>query len=100
MSFSCDVICLLALIVSSMPICNGFEAMQLIRDYEKEHQRPRSNIAALTGLSSEEDHAKAAKHGANAFFTKPIKMKELSGLLRDWQVLPPVAPVDNSNAVE
>lgn len=74
-----------------MPVCNGFEAMHFIRNFERENNRARARIAALTGLSSEEDQAKAAKHGADAFFTKPIRMKELRALLVDWGILPPNA---------
>lgn len=70
----------------NMPVCNGFEAMQLIRDFEKSAGRARANIAALTGLSSVEDQQKAMSSGADAFFTKPVRMKDLEILMHKWGV--------------
>lgn len=61
----------------------------MIRDFEVENDRSRSRMAALTGLSTGEDRAKAAKRGADAFFTKPVKMKELRTLLETWEVILP-----------
>lgn len=71
----------------NMPICNGFVAMAHIRQFEVESQRSRSHIAALTGLSTPEDRLEAKNCGADAFFTKPVKMQALAELMYAWGVL-------------
>lgn len=71
----------------NMPICNGFVAMSHIRQFEIESERPRCHIAALTGLSTTEDRAEAKSQGADAFFTKPVKLKALAELMHAWGVL-------------
>ena len=70
-----------------MPIMNGHICMSRIRQHEQENGQEPVKIAALTGLSSESDQREALKSGANAFMTKPIRMKELGEILKEWKII-------------
>ncbi|KAG9942013.1 hypothetical protein KCU85_g9379, partial [Aureobasidium melanogenum] len=64
----------------SMPKMNGFESTRAIRDYEVEHDLPRSRVIALTALSSEASRREAEASGLNEFLVKPVSLKTLKSL--------------------
>lgn len=77
----------------SMPIMNGFEATQAIRDLELQRElknegkppRPRAMIIALTGLASGRDQSQAFASGFDLYVTKPASFKEIAKLLDNWE---------------
>jgi CheY-like chemotaxis protein len=67
----------------NMPICDGYEATQLIRTYEKKHSLPAATIIALTALGSEAAYQEAFGSGCDMFLTKPVKLKDLTKIIEE-----------------
>ncbi|KAG9228378.1 hypothetical protein BJ875DRAFT_446930 [Amylocarpus encephaloides] len=79
----------------SMPVCDGFRSIALIRSLERLHLRGTPEgaspptpalIVALTGLASQRDHDAALEAGADHFVTKPLKLLRLKELLVEWNI--------------
>ncbi|KAJ4415709.1 hypothetical protein N0V82_007202 [Gnomoniopsis sp. IMI 355080] len=70
----------------SMPIMDGFEATRRIRAFERETRvggkPPAAAIFALSGLGSAEAQREAFASGIDLFLAKPVKLKELSSILK------------------
>lgn len=64
-----------------MPVMDGHEAMQKIREQDKFQDLP---IIALTALAMSEDRAKCIKSGANDYLAKPLDMDKLLSMMRIW----------------
>ena len=64
-----------------MPVCDGFEATRLIRAFEQQHGLQPTYIIALTGLGSASAQQEAFSSGVDLFFTKPVRLKELTKIL-------------------
>lgn len=63
-----------------MPVCDGIEAVQRIRNLEKEKGPslvPSSRIFMITGQDSSADKARSFAAGADEFYVKPMGMKKL-----------------------
>ena len=73
----------LVLMDMNMPIMDGFEATAKIRSFERKNGLRAANIAALTGVTSEEAMTTAYDAGVNKYLTKPIQMKELTKLVAE-----------------
>ena len=65
-----------------MPIMNGYQATQLIREHD--HQIP---IIALTAGTVKGEREKCLAAGMDDFITKPVGEKAIANLLKKW--LPP-----------
>ena len=59
-----------------MPIMDGLEATQKIRQWERRNELPPVTIIALTALASEEQQ-RCLEAGCTGILSKPIKKKEL-----------------------
>lgn len=77
-----------------MPIMDGFEASRQIRRAENDYRAqigteknssPRTIIAALTGLDSENAQKEAFGSGIDAFLIKPVKRPELQRILQQMK---------------
>jgi CheY-like chemotaxis protein len=64
---------------------DGFEATAKIRDHERSCDLRRVNIAALTGVTSSEARTRAKDAGVDVYVTKPVRMKDLTGMISDIQ---------------
>ncbi|KAK6425917.1 hypothetical protein LTR81_001916 [Elasticomyces elasticus] len=67
----------------SMPVMNGFEATRRIRKYEQQKGTNPAHIIALTGLGSAEAQQEAFSSGVDLYLTKPVRLKELTRVLKD-----------------
>ncbi|BFM40331.1 ATP-binding protein [Synechocystis sp. LKSZ1] len=63
-----------------MPEMDGLEAMQRIRTQENLQQTP---IIALTALAMEDDAKRCLASGANCYLSKPVRLKELAGVIQE-----------------
>jgi signal transduction histidine kinase/CheY-like chemotaxis protein/methyl-accepting chemotaxis protein len=64
-----------------MPVMNGYEAMEKIRQIPDIKHIP---IICLTAKAMKEDHINALKHGANDYLAKPINEEKLFAMLKIW----------------
>jgi signal transduction histidine kinase/ActR/RegA family two-component response regulator len=67
----------------NMPICDGYEATQAIRMYEKKHHMAPATIFAVTALQSEAARVEAFGSGFDKFLSKPVKLKQLAKMIQD-----------------
>lgn len=67
----------------SMPIMDGLEASRRIREFEHDYKLPGTKIVALTGLASVETQREAFASGMDLFYTKPVKLKDLSSAISE-----------------
>ncbi|KNB05772.1 hypothetical protein FOXG_07944 [Fusarium oxysporum f. sp. lycopersici 4287] len=67
----------------SMPRMDGIEATKQIRAFENKEDREPVVILALTGLASASAQQEAYASGVDVFLSKPVKLKELSSILRE-----------------
>ena len=66
-----------------MPLVDGYEATERIRQWEKETLRSsRLPIIALTANATSEDEGKCLAAGMDAYCSKPIDASKLLGLIR------------------
>lgn len=65
----------------NMPVMDGYEAVQRIRSYEKQHRMIPSKIIAVTALQSEAAEAEAFGSGFDMFLSKPLKFRDLVKLI-------------------
>ncbi|KAF5677766.1 nik-1 (Os-1p) [Fusarium heterosporum] len=70
----------------SMPRMDGIEATKQIRAFENREGREPVLILALTGLASASAQQDAYASGVDVFMSKPIKLKELSTILKEWSL--------------
>lgn len=64
-----------------MPIMDGYEAMEKIREERKYKKLP---IIALTAKAMPEDRQKCIDSGANDYLSKPVNTEKLLSLIRVW----------------
>ena len=64
-----------------MPIMNGFEAMEKIRQQAAFRTLP---IIALTAKAMKEDREKCMQAGASDYLTKPVNVDRLLSIMRVW----------------
>ena len=67
-----------------MPVLDGIQATQRIRQLEQEASLPRLPIIALTAGAFEDDRESCIAAGMDDFMTKPVSMKILKPLLAKW----------------
>jgi PAS domain S-box-containing protein len=70
-----------------MPVMDGYEATERIREWERDNNRPRLAIIALTADAYEEDRQRCLAVGMNDFLTKPIALDALQSALQKWLVI-------------
>ena len=74
----------LVLMDVQMPIMDGLQATNAIRQWEREHHRTPTPILALTAHALKEDAKKSLDAGCTAHLTKPIKKQALLKAIADY----------------
>ena len=71
-----------------MPNMDGIEATHQIRKMEKQKERKRSCICAVTATTLKEQENDCTKAGMEYFLTKPFQMRSLQLLLSriEWKL--------------
>ncbi len=68
----------------SMPKMDGKEATHQIRTFEKEGQRSRTPIIALTAHAMPDDKAEILGYGIDDYLTKPLKRTDLIKVISEF----------------
>ena len=66
----------------NMPVMDGYEATQMIRQFEKNNQRGETTIIALTANVSPEDRQKCIQSGCADIIEKPFKIQKFLNSLK------------------
>ncbi len=74
----------LVLMDIQMPVMDGYQATEAIRQWEKEQQRVPTPIVSLTANAFQEDVEKSLAAGCMAHLTKPIKKKALLEAIAEY----------------
>jgi PAS domain S-box-containing protein len=74
----------LVLMDLNMPVMDGYGATKQIRQWERENNRQRLPIIALTADAYEEDRRHCLAAGMDDFLTKPIALDALISTLNKW----------------
>lgn len=74
----------LILMDCQMPIMDGFEATEKIRELEKNTNSKRVPIIALTANAMKGDREKCIGKGMDDFLSKPFRMNELLEIIGTW----------------
>jgi len=83
----------LVLMDLQMPVLDGYQATQHIRQWEAtQQQRPHLPIIALTADAFEEDRLHCQAVGMDDFLTKPIALEALQDALAKWLPAVPQTP--------
>ncbi|MBI5844381.1 MAG: response regulator [Deltaproteobacteria bacterium] len=64
-----------------MPVMDGYEALSLIRKWEKENREKKTPIIAMTADAKEDDEVRYIDTGFDALLAKPIKKNSLLTML-------------------
>ncbi|WP_432710554.1 response regulator, partial [Pedobacter sp.] len=64
-----------------MPVMNGYEAMQAIREQPAFESLP---IIALTAKAMKQDREKCIEAGASDYISKPVDLDKLLSMMRVW----------------
>jgi CheY-like chemotaxis protein len=73
-----------------MPVKNGYEACNEIRQWERSYRYPPMPIMALTANAMPEERAAAAQAGFTDYLTKPVDFNTLGMMM--MSLLDPRAP--------
>lgn len=67
-----------------MPVMNGFEAFEEIRDIASENQIEMPKVIALSAYAMEKDKEKYFEAGMDDFVAKPFKMEDIKNILEKY----------------
>ena len=74
----------LVLMDINMPVMDGFEATEIIRELEKNNGYDPVPILALTANVLDDFKKRCNQVGMNDFLTKPIKREVVFAAIRNW----------------
>jgi CheY-like chemotaxis protein len=74
----------LILMDCQMPVLNGLQASQKIRELEQSKMVPRCRIVAMTANAMMGDREKCISAGMDDFLSKPFKSQDLLEMLKAW----------------
>jgi len=88
----------LVLMDIQMPVMDGHAATRSIRDWERAHDAPRTNIVALTASALDEQEARTRESGCDAHVVKPVKKATLLGTISRYAAQPAPRSGDQARA--
>lgn len=65
-----------------MPIMNGYDATEIIREYERQNNKPRSIIFGITARALVGDAEKCLNAGMDDYISKPINIFQFESKLK------------------
>ena len=68
----------------SMPVLDGYQATETIRDIEKSQNLTPTPIVAVTAHATPQHKSRCLKHGMDDYLSKPLTMDKLQSCLDDW----------------
>jgi CheY-like chemotaxis protein len=74
----------LILMDCQMPVMDGFEATQKIRDLESKQINKHIPIIALTANTMPEDEERCLSVGMDAYCSKPVNAEKLIEMIKCW----------------
>lgn len=74
----------LVLMDCEMPVLDGFTATELLRAWERQEQRPRTPVVALTAHILSEHKERARQAGMDGHMAKPVELSQLRELIQYW----------------
>ncbi|NGZ29373.1 MAG: response regulator [Magnetococcales bacterium] len=87
-----------------MPVMDGLQAAQAIRQQEQSHRKKHLPILAVTVLTGEEDHHQAKEAGIDGFHSKPVKadilFAEIERILGEREQSTPVQTAPTRNRLD
>jgi len=66
-----------------MPLMNGFEATEHIRNAETESNYPKTYICGLSASTDKETEAKCLRYGMDNYLSKPLQMDILLKIIKE-----------------
>ena len=78
----------LVLMDMQMPVMDGYTATRSIREWERAHDAPHTNIVALTASAMDEDLVKTREAGCDLHLAKPMKKAMLLEAIRKYATQP------------
>jgi two-component system, sensor histidine kinase and response regulator len=67
-----------------MPELDGYQAVQMIRQYEREHKRTRTPVIAMTAQAMQGDRERCIQAGMDDYISKPAKPERIELVLERW----------------
>ncbi|MBL8349406.1 MAG: response regulator [Burkholderiaceae bacterium] len=67
-----------------MPVMNGYQATRQLRELEREQQRTRLPVIALTANASSADVERCFAAGMDGHLAKPFTLEQLQAMLATW----------------
>jgi len=83
-----------------MPLLDGYATTQLMRDFERLHQRPRTKIVALTADALSGAKERCLASGMDDYLAKPFTIDQLQAVLELGGTLACSAPSENDGTVD
>ncbi|GGJ97884.1 hybrid sensor histidine kinase/response regulator [Pseudomonas matsuisoli] len=74
----------LVLMDCEMPVLDGFAATERLRHWEREQNRPRTPVVALTAHILSEHKERAYRAGMDGHMSKPVELSQLRELIQHW----------------
>jgi CheY-like chemotaxis protein len=74
----------LVLLDIGLPDISGLEVASQLRKHEQSHHEPHAHVVALTTRSLEEDKRDALAAGMDDYLVKPLMLKQLRTLCKNW----------------
>ncbi len=73
-----------------MPVMDGFELTRMIREQEKQQNKPATPIIAITANALQGEAERCMDVGMDDYLSKPLNMEKLQEKLEHWLPLPDI----------
>jgi PAS domain S-box-containing protein len=70
-----------------MPVLDGYQATELIREYEQANNKPPVKIVAMTANAMKEDMENCLKIGMDGYLSKPFRIDDMIKILEELKLL-------------